>query len=217
MPIVSCHVNICLPSGGKQCITCLLPLLWQVFDVQKVLGSSVVTASPDAEPASSAEPFKAPHEFILHPVGGVLNYVRRGKQEVRVEDVPQQSISLTLGEVAFTLAQVSLPPASGTGLLHLAACLRELDEAAPPQPELLTETSCSVRTQDPSILRSSPQVQYVDTVKFVDSVSLHRKCLQVAHLRPSVTVSVDPAAWWRFALEGVCHFTIQQRDTRSGP
>ena len=73
-------------------------------------------------------------------------------------------------------------------------------------------TTCLLFTPSPSPPSSTPplpppQAQYTDTVRFLDSVSLHRKCLQVAHLRPLMSVSADPSAWWRFAVEGVRQLT----------
>ena len=79
-----------------------------MFEVQQAIvppSESLLSDGPSVDPPPLLPP-QHRHDFILHPVAGVLNYVRRGKAEVRAEDVPQQSISLTLGQVAFTLSQV---------------------------------------------------------------------------------------------------------------
>lgn len=48
-----------------------------------------------------------PRQYLLHPVGGQLRYVRHSRREKRREDVPSQAAQLQLHLVCLTLSDVS--------------------------------------------------------------------------------------------------------------
>lgn len=45
-------------------------------------------------------------QYLLHPVGGLMTYNRRGKREKRKPDIPFQEATLVLEPVSLTISEV---------------------------------------------------------------------------------------------------------------
>lgn len=63
----------------------------------------------DPSPEEPLSKWATGRQYLLHPVGGLMTYNRRGKREKRNPDVPFQEATLVLEPVSLTVSEVSDP------------------------------------------------------------------------------------------------------------
>lgn len=74
---------------------------WELF--QQVFMEGIVKDPSPEEPLSK---WATGRQYLLHPVGGLMTYNRRGKREKRNPDVPFQEATLVLEPVSLTVSEV---------------------------------------------------------------------------------------------------------------
>jgi hypothetical protein len=60
----------------------------------------------DTPPDESLSKWATGRQYLLHPVGGLMTYYRRGKREKRQPEVPFQDAALVLEPVSLTVSEV---------------------------------------------------------------------------------------------------------------
>ena len=60
----------------------------------------------DPSPDNSLSKWAIDHQYLLHPVGALMTYYRRGKLEKRKPEVPFQEATLVLEPVLLTVSEV---------------------------------------------------------------------------------------------------------------
>lgn len=63
----------------------------------------------DASPDKALSKWATGRQYLLHPVGGLMTYYRRGKREKRKPEVPFQEATLVLEPVSLTVSEVFFP------------------------------------------------------------------------------------------------------------
>lgn len=60
----------------------------------------------DGSPEKPLSKWATGRQYLLHPVGGLMTYNRRGKREKRKPEVPFQEATLVLEPVSLTVSEV---------------------------------------------------------------------------------------------------------------
>lgn len=79
----------------------------QIFEPGISAGAVEVRPRPGLAEALPQVDWAAGRQYLLQPIGGKLQYLRRGKRDARLPHEPFQRVAVVLDEVALTVQEVS--------------------------------------------------------------------------------------------------------------